>query len=169
VAANTSILRRRWPRVLSHRPPPFDAPGHEMRVLSARDADALERILVVAEDALPENLLEAVLDRHPTGRITLLGVRWRPGREELERLLAQGVEVAASGDAAAWIEERPFHHTAVLCPEGYPPPQIARALMEWQPQAPVITMGAGGRGDLVGDLLGELDAAGILAEHAVGD
>jgi hypothetical protein len=27
-------------------------------------------------------------------------------------------------------------------------------------------MGAGG-GDLVGDLLGELDAAGIVAEHAV--
>jgi hypothetical protein len=94
-------------------------------------------------------------------------VRWRPGEEELERLLSSGVEVAAGGDAAAWVGERPFHHTAVLCPEGYPPPRIARALMEWQPQAPMITMGAGGGGDLVTDLLRELDAAGIVAERAV--
>ena len=167
VAANTAILRQRWPGELSHRPPPFDAPGHEMRVLAARDADALERILVVAEDALPDRLLGAVLDRHPTGRVTLLGVRWRPNEEELERLLSSGVEVAAGGDAAAWVGERPFHHTAVLCPEGYPPPRIARALMEWQPQAPMITMGAGSGGDLVTDLLRELDAAGIVAERAV--
>jgi O-antigen biosynthesis protein len=167
VEKNTAVLRRRWPHVLAHRPPPFDAPGHEARVLAARDADALERLLVVAEDALPERLLEAVRDRHPTGRVTLLGVRWRPAEGDLDRLLAAGVEVAPFEDPPAWLRARRFHHTAVLAPEGHPPPPIARALMVWQPQAPIITMGAGGAADVVTDLLDELTNVGIPPESAL--
>jgi O-antigen biosynthesis protein len=169
VARNTAILRKRWPHVLAHRPPPFDAPGREARVLAARDADALERILVVAEDALPDELVAALRDRHPTGRITLLPVRWRPADGELGRLLASGVEVAPfEGDPAEWVRARPFHHTAAICPQGYPPPAVARALMELQPQAALITMGAGGSpGGHVDDLLDQLTAAGIVPERTL--
>lgn len=170
VAKNTAILRERWPHVLARRPPPFDAPGHEMRVLAARDADALERILVVAEDRLPEDLLRALRERHPTGRLTVLPVRWQAERGQLDALLASGVEVGSTEDPALWLRARRFHHTVVLCPEGYPPPPVARALMEWQPQAPLITMGAGSDpADLVADLLDELIAAGIVPERILGD
>ena len=169
VAKNTAILRERWPHVLAHRPPPYDAPGRESRVLAARDADALERILVVAEDALPDELVAALQDRHPTGRITLLPVRWRPADGELDRLLGSGVEVAPfERDAAEWVRARPFHHTAAICPQGYPPPAVARALMELQPQAALITMGAGGSpGGHVDDLLDQLTAAGIVPERTL--
>jgi GT2 family glycosyltransferase len=171
VEANTAILRRRWPHVLSRRPPsPFDAPGHDLRLVAARDADALERILVVAEDHHPRALVDALRERHPTGRITVLGVRWRPEGSEVDDLLASGVEVAAFGSPAPaeWVRSRRFHYTAALCPEGYPPPAVARALMEWQPQAPLITMGAGSTADeVVADLLAELDAAGILPDAIV--
>jgi GT2 family glycosyltransferase len=168
VAKNTVILRERWPHVLAQRPPPFDTPGHEGRVLAARDADALERILVVAEDGLPPKLLPSLQDRHPTGRVTVLPVRWRPSDDEVEALLVSGIEVAAAEDPASWLRTRPFHHTAALCPEGYPPPPVARALMEWQPQAPLITVGAGSDPDgLVPDLMNELTAAGILPERSL--
>jgi O-antigen biosynthesis protein len=169
VARNTAIIRERWPHVLAHRPPPFDAPGREARVLTARDADALERILVVAEETIPDELLVALRNRHPTGRITLLPVRRRPADGELDRLLASGVEVApADGDPAEWLRARPFHHTAAVCPEGYPPPAVARALMELQPQAALITMGAGGSpGGHVDDLLDQLTAAGIVSEQSL--
>jgi O-antigen biosynthesis protein len=171
VEKNTAILRRRWPHELSRRPPsPFDAPGHELRLLAARDADAIERFLVVAEDRHPGQLLDALRDRHPTGRITMLGVRWRPDPSELDALLGAGIEVAPFGDPGPgpWIRSRLFHYTAALCPEGYPPPAVARALMEWQPQAPLITVGAGSAShDVIGDLVAELDAAGIVPDAAV--
>lgn len=169
VARNTAILRERWPHVLAERPPPFDAPGREARVLAARDAGSLERILVVAEDALPADVLAALRERHPTGRITLLPLRWRPADGELDPLLASGVEIAPlDRDPAGWVRARPFHHTAAICPEGYPPPAVARALMESQPQAPLITMGAGSSSDIVEDLLGQLTAAGIVPERVLG-
>jgi GT2 family glycosyltransferase len=171
VARNTAIIRERWPHVLAHRPPPFDAPGREARVMAARDADALERILVVAEDELSRPLVSALLDRHPTGRITVLPVRWNPADGELDELLASGVEVArVDRDLGDWVRARAFHHTAVFCPGGYPPPAVARAVMEYQPQAPVITMGAGGSPDeVVGRLLDQLTDAGIVPERTLQD
>ncbi|HEX2025045.1 MAG TPA: hypothetical protein VHH92_01485, partial [Actinomycetota bacterium] len=171
VEKNTAILRRNWPHVLARRPPsPFDAPGHELRLLAARDADALERILVVAEDHHPGPVVDALGDRHPTGRITVLGVRWRPAPSELDALLGAGIEVAPFDDPGPgpWIRSRRFHYTAALCPEGYPPPAVARALMDWQPQAPLITMGAGSTGpEVITDLLAELDRAGIVPDAAL--
>jgi GT2 family glycosyltransferase len=171
VARNTAIIRERWPHVLSRRPPPFDAPGREARVLAARDADALERILVVAEDDLSRPLVSALHDRHPTGRITVLPVRWKPAHGEVDDLLAAGVEVAPlDGDPGDWVRARAFHHTAVFCPGGYPPPAVARALMEYQPQAAVITIGAGGSPDaMVGDLLDQLTENGIVPERLLQD
>jgi GT2 family glycosyltransferase len=171
VARNSAIIRERWPHVLSRRPPPFDAPGREARVLAARDADALERVLIVAEDALSRPLVSALLDRHPTGRLTVLPVRWRPEEGELDELLVSGVEVAAfDRDPADWVRARAFHHTAVFCPGGYPPPTVARALMEYQPQAPVITMGAGGSADgMVGGLLDQMTEMGIVSERILQD
>jgi GT2 family glycosyltransferase len=169
VSRNTAILRERWPHVLAHRPPPFDAPGREQRVLAARDADALERILVVAEESLPEELLTALRARHPTGRITVLPVRWRPADGDVDRLLASGIELAPFADPPGWLRSRPFHHTAAICPEGYPPPPVARALMEFQPQAPLITMGAGGSGELVESLLDQLTTVGVLPERSLRD
>jgi GT2 family glycosyltransferase len=168
VAKNTAILRERWPHVLAERPPPFDAPGHEGRVLAARDADALERILVVAEDGLPAKVVASLRDRHPTGRVTVLTVRWRPSDEEVDALLRSGIEVADGDDPASWIRARRFHYTAALCPEGYPPPAVAHPLMEWQPQAPLITLGAGSDPDrLVPELMEELTAAGIPSEETL--
>jgi O-antigen biosynthesis protein len=166
VAQHTTILRGRWSHVLAHHPPRPEGPHHERRVLTARDADAMDRILVLAEDALPEDLLSALGRRNPTARVTFMSTRRRPTAKEVDRLLTSGVEVPPFADAPGWIRSRRFSLTAAFCPEGYPSPPVAQALMEAQPQAPLITMGAGGPSSgLVEDLLDQLTDVGILPDR----
>jgi O-antigen biosynthesis protein len=166
VAEHTVILRGRWSHVLAHHPPRPAGMHHDGRVLAARDADAVDRLLVLAEDALPEDLLSALRDRNPTARVTLVTTRRRLTGDEVDRLLESGVEVPSSGDVPGWIRSRRFSFTAAICPEGYPSPPVAKALMEAQPQAPLITMGAGeSSGRLVEDLLEQLTEAGIAPDR----
>jgi len=137
VDRNAAILRERWGHVLADRPPRPEAgvPEHAHRVLAARDADAVVRILVTAPDA-PRELLAALLDRHPSGRVTFLSTPRAPDVDDLGRL---GVEAAGpSGDPEAWLRARRFHYTAVLAVAEDPDERIAAALAEHQPQAPAL-------------------------------
>lgn len=158
VEKHAAILRERWGHVLAERPPRPEAgvPEQAHRVLAARDADAVIRILVVAPSA-PDDLLTALLQRQPSGRITLLATGSQP---DVDRLGAMGVEVAGPlGDPAAWLRSRRFHCTAVLALEEDPDEDVRAALDEHQPQAPILRCATIDQAD------DALTRAGILPER----
>jgi GT2 family glycosyltransferase len=169
VEKNAAILRERWSDVLAERPPPLELgfPEQAHRIIAARDADAAVRILVVAP-ASPDALLEALCRRHPAGRITFLATG---ALEEAaaDALLGEGVEVAGPlDDPAEWLRGRRFHYTVVLTALAEPPADVASALDEHQPQAPILPCGddAASAADALGaigvlpDVLGDPDAFG---------
>lgn len=161
VEKHAAILRERWGHVLAERPPRPEAgvPEQAHRVLAARDADAVIRILVVAPSA-PDDLLTALLERQPSGRITLLATGSQP---DVDRLGAMGVELAGPlGDPDAWLRFRRFHCTAVLAVEEDPDEDVRAALEEHQPQAPILRCATIDQAD------DALSNAGILPERLGG-
>jgi O-antigen biosynthesis protein len=164
VEKNTAILRERWGHVLADRPPRPEAgvPEHAHRVLSARDADAVVRILVTGPAAprAPRDVLSALLDRHPSGRITFLSTAGGPDVEDLGGL---GVESAGPlAEPDPWLRARRFHYTAVLAVAEDPDEPLAAALEEHQPQARLL------RGSHAGEAEVALTGAGVLPERVTG-
>lgn len=161
VEKHAAILRERWGHVLADRPPRPEAgvPEQAHRVLAARDAEAVTRILVTGPEA-PRDLLAALLDRHPSGRITFLATDRRP---DVDDLGAIGVEVAGPlADPEPWLRARRFHCTAVLAASEDPGEALAGALEEHQPQAPVIRCADAGEADAA------LLRAGVLPDRLAG-
>jgi O-antigen biosynthesis protein len=158
VERNTRILRDRWADVLAARPmPPQDAADHH-RFIAARDADASDRVLVLA-DHVPGRLLGELAARNRSGRVTFLatGLDPVPG-DALEKLLALGVEVEGPlREHAPWWRDRLFHYTAVVV-VGPDPRWLSKRLHETQPQASLI------RGDTVPAAVAELQRVGLLAD-----
>jgi GT2 family glycosyltransferase len=158
VERNTRILRDRWADVLAARPmPPQDVADHH-RFIAARDADASDRVLVLA-DQMPGRLLGELAARNRSGRVTFLatGLDPVPG-DALEELLALGVEVEGPlREHAPWWRDRLFHYTALVV-VGPDPRWLSKRLHETQPQASLI------RGDTVPTAVAELQRVGLLAE-----
>jgi len=143
VERNAAILRERWGPVLAERPPRPEAgvPEQAHRVFAARDADAVVRILVAAP-APPRGLLEALLGRHPRARVTYMATEPADDRE-VEELHRAGVETAGPfDDPDPWLRARRFHYTATVAAFEEPSEDLAAALEEHQPQAPVLGCGA---------------------------
>ncbi len=160
VEKNAGILRERWGHVLAERPPRPEAgvPEQAHRVMAARDADAVVRILVIAPEP-PTDLLDALVERHPSGRVTFLATGPVEALEELGRA---GVETAGPfDDPASWLRARRFHHTAVVAVED-PAEELATALEEHQPQAPVLRCRA------ADEALAALERTGVLPERSFG-
>lgn len=158
VERNTGILRERWSEFLAARPmPPGDVVEHH-RFVAARDADASDRILVLA-DRVPGRLLAELAARNRTGRVTFLASGLDPvPPETLEKLLDLGVEVEGPlREQVPWWRDRLFHYTAVVV-VGRPPGWLTRRLHETQPQASLV------RGDDVPAAVAELRRIGLLAE-----
>ena len=121
VFANQPILLARWRERLAARPsfatPPF--PDHD--ILQARDAESLDRVLIVTDSAWGwpacgsgclRRLAVSIAQLWPDSRVTLL----TGPASSVDDLLADGVEVAAETDWDAWFESRRFHYSAVLVP-----------------------------------------------------
>jgi GT2 family glycosyltransferase len=162
VEKNAAILRERWGHVLADRPPPLEpgVPEVAHRVIAARDADALARILVVAPSP-PATLLEALCRRHPLGRITFLATD-DVEDATAETLMRQGIEVAGPmDDPDSWFRARRFHYTVVLSALAEPPLSVAASLEEHQAQAPVLPCG-----DDAGSAVDALQSVGVLADTA---
>lgn len=161
VEKHTAILRERWGHVLAERPPRPEAgvPEQAHRVFAARDADAVIRILVVAPFS-PDELLEALVNRQPSGRITLVATGAPP---DVDRLGGIGVEVAAPlEDPDAWTRARRFHYTVVLAVADDPDEALRAALEEHQPQAPILRCAGVAEADAA------LTRAGVLPEPVAG-
>jgi O-antigen biosynthesis protein len=155
---NTSILRERWADFLADRPSlPKDTTEAHL-VLASRDADATDRVLVLADEA-PEPFLTEIARLNRLGRVTYLATGFRePHGDVVARLAGAGVEVEGPlDDHDTWWRERLFHYTAVVVP-GPEPTWLRRRLHETQPQASLI---AGRHPEA---LVAELRRVGLLAE-----
>jgi GT2 family glycosyltransferase len=160
VEKNAAILRERWGHVLAHRPPRPVAgvAEHAHRVLAARDANAVIRVLVTAPEA-PRELMAALLSLHPSGRITYLATGPPADVDDLGGL---GVEVATLEDSEPWLRARRFHYTAVLTVAEDPDERLAAALAEHQPQAPTLRCADADEAESV------LTGTGVLPERLTG-
>ena len=125
VFANQPILLARWGQRLAGRPSFREVPPPLRRLLQARDAAALDRLLVVSDSAWGypsvSPRLTAVASEIqrglPDARVTLAAGAAATGQGDeqvVERLLNAGIEVAVESDWAAWLEARRFHYSAVL-------------------------------------------------------
>jgi GT2 family glycosyltransferase len=158
VRRNTALIRERWPDILARRPALVEVPEHAHRVFAARDAEALERILVIGESP-PPKILEALLRRHPGGRLTLVATAPMT-EEEREPLLLDGIEaVGPLDDPEPWFRERLFHYTAILAVDGSVEEGLAEQLAQTQPEAPLLRVGQD-----PAEAMRALDEAGIMAE-----
>jgi GT2 family glycosyltransferase len=125
VFANQPILLARWRERLAGRPSFAQPPFRDYDILQARDAEALDRILIVTDTAWGwplrptgrlRRLATALVRLWPDSRVTLLTGAGEGGTGQVAELLASGVEVAAEADWEAWFEGRRFHYSTVLVP-----------------------------------------------------
>jgi GT2 family glycosyltransferase len=152
IERNRRLLLETWGERLADRPPLTELDVRPHRLLALRDADALDRILVVA-DRVPGrgDPLRVALEgaaRRPDARITLLLLG--PADGSLEALLERGVEVAVAADPEAWLRERSFHYSAAVVSPVTEMIGLSQLLDRTQPQAIRLDPG-----DLASDRLEE--------------
>lgn len=135
--ANRPRLLARWGRSLADRPPLEDLSAYPHRIVAARDHDATDRLLFLAEGLPHEadvNLLVRLARTWPDVRLTVLVERGLA--DEARSLTREGIEVAIGvEDVGSWLDARRFHHTVVA---ELDPGMLARhdaALRQSQPQA----------------------------------
>lgn len=136
IERNREILRSRWGHALGARVPPSD-PDHTHRVTAARDAAALDRLLVVGRPT-PRAALLALAARFPDDRVTWLATGTAPDGAAIDELARAGVEVASPDRPEAWLEDRLFHFSAVVLLGAEAAAALGRGV-EWsQPQAELV-------------------------------
>ena len=161
IERNRVRLFEKWQQVLTQRPWLSDIPFYPHRVIAARDAMCLDRVLVILDRVPAEHpLLRALAEGLPGGRVTLLAAEG--GDPGLWPDL--GVEVALGPrDWRAWLDLRPFHASVVIAPRDGAGP-LDEHLAETQPQARWLPLESlpTAPADLASALAGE----GVLLERA---
>jgi glycosyltransferase involved in cell wall biosynthesis len=119
------VFVERWAERLVLRPRLLEVAQEPRQMLAARDADALDRILVI-DDRVPftdrgsgdprmSRLLHELAALWPSARITLLAESGRDAERYAAPLLAKGIEVVCPPvDWQRWFEERQFHYGTVI-------------------------------------------------------
>jgi O-antigen biosynthesis protein len=145
VARNRGTFIDRWGNRLMGRPIVSGTPLWSHRLLALRDAIALVRFLVFADD----ELASAIARRWPRARVTLVGGNGG----------SEGLELANPPQLDEWLEQRRFHYWAILGAPG----GADEALIRTQPQAARLNASPG-------DLVETLSRAGIAppGEEPVG-
>jgi glycosyltransferase involved in cell wall biosynthesis len=130
---------------LEHRPILEDLDEFPHRALAARDALALDRVLLI-DDRVPHHdrgagdprmrqIVEEMITLWPQARITLLAADPIRAAEYAPALLEQGIEVVWPSDVDAWLTTRLFHYSIVVVsrPDNFR--RFDEALRLTQPQA----------------------------------
>jgi O-antigen biosynthesis protein len=119
------IFVERWGERLARRPRIIEAATDPSQMLQARDAEALDRFLVI-DDRVPytdrgsgdprmARLLGEMAALWPSARITLLAESGRDAERYAEPLLRQGIEIVCPPvDWQRWFEERRFHYGVAI-------------------------------------------------------
>ena len=123
--SHRDLFVERWGERLVKRPRLVEVAQEPRQMLAARDADALDRILVI-DDRVPftdrgsgdprmARLLGELAALWPSARITFLAESGRDAERYAEPLLHQGIEVVCPPvDWQDWFEERRFHYGVVI-------------------------------------------------------
>ena len=143
---NRAIFYSRWRDRLAGRPLVSDVSARRRRLLTARDAEALNRILVI-DDRVPHTdrgsgdprmakLLQELVQLCPSGRVTLFAGDPRNAERYAPPLLEQGIEVAcADGTGSRWFDERLFHYSVVIVSRPQNIERFDEELLRTQPRA----------------------------------
>lgn len=144
--ANRALFYRRWSDRLARRPNLVELPTNRERLAAARDAEVVDRILVL-DDRVPfhdrgsgdprmAKLLYELVDLWPAARVTLAAADGREVERYAEPLLAGGIEVVAPPvDWQRWFESRMFHYSVAIVSRGSNVSRFAGYLQQTQPQA----------------------------------
>lgn len=161
IERNRVRLFEKWQQVLTQRPWLSDIPFYPHRVIAARDAMCLDRVLVVLDRVPPEDdFLRALAQGLPEGRVTLLATEGGDSGPWPDR----GVEVALGPrDWRAWLDLRPFHASVVIAPRDGAGP-LDEHLAETQPQARWLPLES--LPTATADLASALAGEGVLLERA---
>ena len=140
------LFVERWGERLAQRPRVVEAATQPREMLAARDAEALDRFLVI-DDRVPFTdrgsgdprmaaLLVELAALWPSARITLLAESGVDAERYAEPLLRQGIEIACPPvDWQHWFEERRFHYGVVLASRQQNAERFGSYLKLSQPQA----------------------------------
>ena len=144
--SHRDIFVSRWGERLVRRPRLVEVAQEPRQMLAARDADALDRILVI-DDRVPftdrgsgdprmSRLLAELAALWPSARITFLAESGRDAERYAEPLLRQGIEVVCPPvDWQSWFEERRYHYGVVLVSRQQNVARFGGYLSLSQPQA----------------------------------
>jgi len=144
--ANRALFYRRWSDRLSRRPKLIELPTNPARLVAARDAEVVDRILVL-DDRVPfhdrgsgdprmAKLLFELVDMWPDARITLAAADGSEAERYAEPLLAAGIEVVAPPvDWAHWFASRMYHYSVAIVSRGSNVTRFGGLLEQTQPQA----------------------------------
>jgi GT2 family glycosyltransferase len=142
---NRHVFASRWHERLERRRPLRSSEDPRLR-LAARDAESLERILVV-DDRVPHydrgsgdprmaRLLAELVDLWPEARVTLLAADPRNAERYARPLLENGVEVACADEHFdRWLERRRAHYSVVMVSRASNIDRFDHFLRKTQPQA----------------------------------
>jgi O-antigen biosynthesis protein len=144
--ANRRVFVDRWRDRLALRRPLRADPSNPRHRLAARDADALERILVI-DDRVPHHdrgsgdprmakLLAELVALWPEARITFFGADPRNAERYAPPLLDLGIEVDCAGRRFdRWFDARRYHYSVVLVSRADNIGRFEHDLRRTQPQA----------------------------------
>ena len=144
--ANRALFYRRWSERLAARPKLVELPTNPARLVAARDAEVVDRILVL-DDRVPfhdrgsgdprmAKLLFELVDLWPEARITLAAADGSEAERYAEPLLAAGIEVVAPPiDWHRWFESRMYHYSVAIISRGSNVARFGGHLQQTQPQA----------------------------------
>jgi len=144
--SHRDVFVERWGERLVRRPRLVEVAQESRQMLAARDAEALDRILVI-DDRVPftdrgsgdprmSRLLGELAALWPSARITLLAESGRDAERYAEPLLHQGIEVVCPPvDWQRWFKERRFHYGAVIVSRQQNAARFEGYLRWSQPQA----------------------------------
>jgi O-antigen biosynthesis protein len=143
---NRRIFVQRWHERLERRRPLRADPDNPRVHLAHRDAEQLERILVI-DDRVPHydrgsgdprmaRILAELADLWPDARITLLASIPENAERYAAPLLERGIEVACATERFdKWFEQRRYHYSVVLVSRASNIDRFERELRRTQPQA----------------------------------
>jgi GT2 family glycosyltransferase len=146
MVANRDVFADRWRERLDRRRPLRCDPSNRRLQLAARDAENLERILVI-DDRVPHHdrgsgdprmarMLAELVDLWPQARVTLLAADPRNAERYALPLLENGIEVATADERFdLWLAERRAHYSVVMVSRASNIDRFDHFLRKTQPQA----------------------------------
>ena len=144
--SHRDLFVERWGERLARRPRVIEAAQKPHQMLAARDAEALDRFLVI-DDRVPFTdrgsgdprmaaLLSELAALWPSARITLVAESGVDAESYAEPLLRQGIEVVCPPVGwERWFHDRRFHYGHVIVSRQQNAERFAGYLSRTQPQA----------------------------------